>query len=264
MELQGAGGGILCKMPQQLHEDDAARNVVVNAGGEIDAVIMGAQRDDLLRVLGAGDDGAHVLRGAVIIFGLYLQLEGLCPTAHQFGGVGSPHVQGHIVAKGLGEGLPQLADVAIGVAQAVDGGAREGQNGGGPGLLQLFVIGTAQAAVHQDDLALAALQMKGQQAFGIVQLALQAALGGGLGALITGDLVFFFIRSGDGELCLVDPAAGNGKRLQMGLYTAGAGLFQQTLGGLLFFGRAADLFIGQFFQQVECAVSRNRHGGFLL
>ena len=264
VELQGAGGRILGEMPQQLHEDHAARNIVVDTGGEIHAVVVSAEGDDLLWLACAGNDGAHILGGAVVIFALQLQLEGLCTPAHQFGSVGGTEIHGNGIAKGLGECFPQLADIAVGVRQTVNGGAREGQNGGDAGLLQLFVVGTTETTVHQHDFALGTLQMEGQQIFGIIQLAFQTVLGGGFGTLVAGNFIFLPIGCGDGELGPMYLAAGHGKLLQMSLHAAGFGLLQQTEGGLFFFGRATDLFISQLFQQGKGAMGGNRHKQFLL
>ena len=251
-------------MAQQLHEDHTARNVIVDTGGEIHAVVVRAEGDDLLGLLGAGNDGADILGSAVIIFALQLQLEGLCTPAHHLSRIGGTEIHGHGITKRLGEGLPQLANVAVGVRQPVNGGTREGQNGGDTGLLQLFIVGTAETTVHQHDFALGTLQMEGQQVFGIVQLPFQTAFGGGLGALITGNFIFLHIGCGDGEFGLMYLAAGHGKLFQMGFHAAGFGLLQQTESGLFFFGRAADLFISQLFQQGKGAMGGNRHKQFLL
>ena len=153
----------------------------------------------------------------------------LCAAAHHLCRVRRAHVERDRPAKGLGEHLAQLADVAVRFAAPVNRRAGEGQNRRSARFLQLFVIRAAQPAVHQHDLVLDAREMHGQQIFSVIKLAVQAARGRGLGAFIAGDFIFLGVGRGDGQFCVMYPAAGDLEFLDMRLRAGRARDLEQPL-----------------------------------
>ena len=262
VEAHGAAGRMGREVPRQLHHDGAAGHVVIHAGGEVHAVIVRAEGDDFLRLFPALDDRAHVVAHAVIVLAGQFKVDGPGPPAHHFRRVRRPHVHSGHGPEVVGEGLPQLALVAVRFAPAVDGRAGEGQHRRRPGLAQLLVILAAQAAVDQHGLVLHPGKMHVGDVFGIIEGQIHAACGGGGCPLVAGDLVFLAEGLGHAEQGVADPAALDGECFQVGLKPGVLRFRQEPFGGLALRLRAADALEGQLLHQPEGAVSRYVHDAF--
>ena len=91
--------------------------------------------------------------------------------------------------------------------------------------------------------------MDGQQGFGIIEGQIHAALRGGLGPLVAGDLVFLAVGRSHHQPGVLHLAAGHGELLQVRVGPGGTGLLQQTAGGALLRRGAADPLEGQLLQK---------------
>ena len=180
-------------------------------------------------------------------------------AAHHFRRVRRPQVQGHRVPEGLGEGFPQLADVAVRFAAAVQGAAGKGQDSRYPCLLQGLIILAAQPAVDQYDFASGLLQVRGQHIFRVVECSVQPFCRGGAGTLVAGDFILLFIGFGDLQPGVLHAPAGHGKFLQVRRYARPLDFLQQPLGHCPLLRGAAYPLISQLPQKPECPMRRYMH-----